>query len=61
VKQKKSETVWFSYIVYKNRKHRDRVNKKAMSDKRFAGMDMKKMPFDPKRMIWGGFKVVVDA
>jgi len=61
VKQKKNETVWFSYIVYRNRKHRDSVNKKAMADKRFGGMDLKKMPFDPKRMIWGGFKVVVDA
>ena len=61
VKLKKGEVVWFSYIVYKNRKHRDRVLKKAMSDKRLAGMmDPKKMPFDGKRMIYGGFNVVVD-
>ena len=61
VKLKKNEAVWFSYIVYKNRKHRDRVLAKAMKDKRLAGMmDPKKLPFDGKRMIWGGFKVVVD-
>jgi uncharacterized protein YbaA (DUF1428 family) len=61
VKLKKGEAVWFSFIVYKNRKHRDRVMKKVMADKRLASMmDPKKMPFDGKRMIWGGFKVVVD-
>jgi uncharacterized protein YbaA (DUF1428 family) len=61
VKLKKNEVVWFSYIVYKNRKHRDRVLKKVFADKRLAGMDPKKMPFDGKRMIYGGFEVVVDA
>jgi uncharacterized protein YbaA (DUF1428 family) len=61
VKLKKSEVVWFSYIVYKNRKHRDRVLAKVMKDKRLANMmDPKKMPFDGKRMIYGGFNVVVD-
>jgi uncharacterized protein YbaA (DUF1428 family) len=61
VKLKKNEVVWFSYIVYKNRKHRDRVLAKAMKDKRLAGMmDPKSLPFDGKRMIWGGFEVVVD-
>ena len=60
VKLKKSETVWFSYIVYRNRKHRDAVMKKVMKDKRLANMmDPKKMPFDAKRMIFGGFNVVV--
>jgi len=60
VKLKKTEEVWFSYIVYRNRKHRDAVLKKVMKDKRLAGMmDIKKMPFDAKRMIFGGFKVVV--
>ena len=60
VKLKSSETVWFSWIVYKNRKHRDGVMKKVMKDKRLASMmDPKKMPFDAKRMIFGGFKVVV--
>jgi uncharacterized protein YbaA (DUF1428 family) len=62
VKQKPSETVWFSWIVYRNRKHRDAVMKKVMKDKRLANMmDPKKMPFDAKRMIFGGFQVVVDA
>ena len=60
VKLKKSEDVWFSYIVYRNRKHRDAVMKKVMKDKRLAGMmDIKSLPFDAKRMIFGGFKVVV--
>jgi uncharacterized protein YbaA (DUF1428 family) len=61
VKLKPNETVFFSYIVYKSRAHRDRVNAKVMKDKRLAGMDMKDMPFDGKRMIYGGFKAVVDA
>src|SRR5438270_8347571 len=61
VKLKKGETVWFSYVVYRNRKHRDAVMKKVMSDKRLADMmDAKKMPFDGKRMFWGGFQVAVD-
>ena len=61
VKLKPGEVVWFSYIVYKNRKHRDRVNAKAMKDKRLASMvDPKKMPFDMRRFFWGGFKVVVE-
>ena len=60
VKLKKNETVIFSYIVYKSRKHRDSVMKKVMSDKRLAKMmDPKKMPFDGKRMIWGGFKTAI--
>ena len=61
VKRKPNETVVFSYIVYKSRAHRDQVNAKVMKDKRFTGMDMKDMPFDAKRMIYGGFKVLVDA
>jgi uncharacterized protein YbaA (DUF1428 family) len=61
VKLKKDELVFFSYIVYKSRKHRDAVNKKVMADPRLKEMmDMKNMPFDAKRMIYGGFKVVVD-
>jgi len=60
VKLKPGEVVWFSYIVYKNRKHRDRVNAKAMKDKRLTSMmDPKNMPFDARRFFWGGFKVVV--
>jgi len=62
VKQKSAETVFFAYIVYKSRADRDRVNAKAMKDKRLAGMmNPKNLPFDAKLMIWGGFKVVVDA
>lgn len=62
VKKKPNETVVFSYIVYKSRAHRDKVNAKVMKDKRIAGMmDMNAMPFDVKRMIYGGFKVIVDA
>jgi uncharacterized protein YbaA (DUF1428 family) len=61
VKLKKDEVVWFSFIVYKNRKQRDRVMAKVMKDKRLASMmDPKSMPFDGKRMIFGGFKVAVD-
>jgi uncharacterized protein YbaA (DUF1428 family) len=62
VKLKPSETVVFSYIVYKSRASRDRVMKKVMSDKRLASMmDPNNMPFDGKRMIWGGFKQIVKA
>jgi uncharacterized protein YbaA (DUF1428 family) len=60
VKLKKGETVVFSYIVYKTRKHRDTVMAKVMKDKRLADMmDPKGMPFDGKRMIYGGFKTAV--
>jgi uncharacterized protein YbaA (DUF1428 family) len=60
VKLKKGEVVWFSYIVYKSRKARDRINAAVMKDKRLANMmDPKKMPFDGKRMFWGGFKSMV--
>ena len=62
VKRKPGETVGFSWIAYKSRAHRDRVNAKVMKDKRLkAMMDPKAMPFDGKRMIYGGFKVVVEA
>jgi len=59
VKLKRGETVAFSYIVYRSREHRDRVNKKVMEDPRFKDMSPDSMPFDMKRMIWGGFKPVV--
>jgi uncharacterized protein YbaA (DUF1428 family) len=60
VKLKPGEVVWFSYIVYKSRRHRDSVLNKVMSDPRLAKMmDPKTMPFDGKRMFWGGFKVMV--
>ena len=62
VKLKRGETVMFSYILYKSRKDRDRVLAKVMKDKRLAKMmNPKAMPFDAKRMIYGGFKTLVDA
>ena len=62
VKLKPSETVVFAYIVYKSRAHRDRVNAKVMKDPRLKPMmDFKALPFDAKRMFFGGFKVLVDA
>jgi uncharacterized protein YbaA (DUF1428 family) len=61
VKLKPSETVVFAFIVYKSRAHRDKVNAKVMKDKRFASMEKEPMPFDGKRMIFGGFKVMVEA
>jgi uncharacterized protein YbaA (DUF1428 family) len=61
-KAKRNETVFFSYIVFKSRADRDRVNKRVMKDPTIAKMmsDTKSMPFDDKRMVYGGFKVVVD-
>jgi uncharacterized protein YbaA (DUF1428 family) len=59
VKLKDDEVVVFAYIVYKSRAQRDKINKQVMADPRLAGMDMKDMPFDGKRMIWGGFKTLV--
>ena len=58
---KAGETVVFSWILYRSRAHRDRVNKKVMSDPRLASMmDPKNSPFDMKRMLYGGFRVLVD-
>jgi uncharacterized protein YbaA (DUF1428 family) len=60
VRLKRGETVVFSWIVFKSRAHRDRVNAKVMKDPRLAQMmDAKAMPFDFKRMVYGGFKVIV--
>ncbi|MBI5131620.1 MAG: DUF1428 domain-containing protein [Rhodopseudomonas palustris] len=59
VKLKPDEVVVFSYIVYKSRKQRDKVMAKAMQDPRLGGMDPKTMPFDTKRMFYGGFKKLV--
>ncbi len=62
VKLKPKETVVFSWIVFKSRVHRDRVNAKVMKDPRLADMmNPKNMPFDAKRMFYGGFKVLVTA
>lgn len=57
---KEDETVVFSWIVYKSRAHRDEVNEKVMKDPRLAAMSPETMPFDSKRMIFGGFEVMVD-
>jgi uncharacterized protein YbaA (DUF1428 family) len=60
VKLKPGEVVLFSWIVYNSRAERNRINKKVMSDPRLADMmDPKSMPFDGKRMFWGGFKPLV--
>ena len=62
MKLKSGETAVFSWIVYKSRAHRDSVNKKVMKDPRIAKMmENKAMPFDVKRMSYGGFKVLVEA
>jgi uncharacterized protein YbaA (DUF1428 family) len=60
VKLKPGEVVWFSWIVFKSRRHRDQVNARVMKDPRLASMmNPAAMPFDGKRMIYGGFKVMV--
>ncbi len=62
LKLKPGETVVFAWILYKSRKHRDQVNAKVMQDPRLAAsMKMKTMPFDVKRMCYGGFDVIVEA
>jgi uncharacterized protein YbaA (DUF1428 family) len=59
---KRGETVVFSWIVYRSRAHRDRVNAKVMKDPRIAEMmGPGEMPFDVRRMAFGGFKVIVEA
>ncbi|HMN83614.1 MAG TPA: DUF1428 domain-containing protein [Burkholderiaceae bacterium] len=60
VKLKADEVVVFSWIVYKSRRQRDSINAKVMKDPRLASMDPKSMPFDGKRMFWGGFKGMVE-
>lgn len=60
MKLKPGETVFFSYIVFKSRAQRDRVNAKVMKDPRVVNMDPKDMPYDVKRMAYGGFRPLVD-
>jgi uncharacterized protein YbaA (DUF1428 family) len=61
VKLKPGETIVFAYVVYRSRAQRDRVNAKVMKDPRLASMmNMKALPFDAKRMFWGGFKAIVE-
>lgn len=55
------EVVWFSWVVFRSRQHRDRVNARVMKDPRIAAaMEASKLPFDARRMIYGGFRVAVD-
>ena len=62
IKSRPGETVVFSYIVYKSRAHRDAVNARVMKDPRIAALcDPKNMPFDCKRMLYGGFKIIAEA
>jgi len=61
VKLKKDEEVWFSWIVYRSRRDRQRIMGKVMADPRMRGYDQEKMPFDGKRMFWGGFKAMVSS
>lgn len=60
MKSKPGETVIFAWIVYKSRAHRDRVNAKVMADPRLAKMSPTSVPFDLKRMVYGGFSAIVD-
>jgi uncharacterized protein YbaA (DUF1428 family) len=60
VKLEPDETVVFAWIVYESREHRDRVSEQVMKDPRIANVDPKSMPFDGKRMFWGGFKSLVE-
>ena len=61
VRGKRGETVVFSWIVFKSRAHRDRVNAKVMKDPRISAMMDTEMPFDARRMVYGGFEVIVEA
>jgi uncharacterized protein YbaA (DUF1428 family) len=60
LKLKRGETVVFSWVVFKSRAHRDRVNAKVLKDPRLKGMGTETIPFDIKRMAYGGFKTIVD-
>lgn len=60
MKLKPGEVPVFSWIVFKSRRHRDRVNAAVMKDPRIATMAGKAMPFDVKRMVYGGFEVLID-
>lgn len=60
---KEDETVWFSFIVFKSKEHRDEVNAKVMEEmgKQMAGKENMSIPFDMKRMAYGGFQAEVEA
>ena len=61
IKTRPGESVVFAYIVFRSRAHRDRVNARVMKDQRLAASTVDPMPFDVKRMAYGGFKVLVSA
>lgn len=61
IRSKPGETIVFAYVVFKSRAHRDRVNAKVMKDPRLSEMGPEKMPFDCKRMLYGGFKTIVEG
>jgi uncharacterized protein YbaA (DUF1428 family) len=61
VKLQDDETVVFAWIVFESREQRDRINAAVMKDPRIANQDPASMPFDGKRMFWGGFDVLVEA
>ena len=61
IKTRPGETVVFAWIVFKSRAHRDRVNAKVMKDPRMTSMNMESLQFDMRRMVYGGFKILVDA
>ena len=61
LKLKRGETVIFAWVVFKSRAHRDRVNAKVMKDPRLQMPDPSDMPFDPQRMVYGGFKILVSV
>lgn len=61
LKTKPGETVIFSFIVYKSRAHRDKVNARVFQDPFMQSPDVKTMPFDAKRMVYGGFRAIVEA
>jgi uncharacterized protein YbaA (DUF1428 family) len=60
LKLKPGETAVFAYIVFKSRAHRDRVNARVMKEMMASGGTPKDMPFDPKRMVYGGFTTLVE-
>lgn len=60
VKLEDDETVVFAWIVYESREKRDEINEKVMNDPRIKDMGPESMPFDAKRMFWGGFKTIVE-
>jgi uncharacterized protein YbaA (DUF1428 family) len=60
LKLKRGETVIFAWIVYKSRAHRDRVNRKVLSDPRITRVSMSHLPFDSRRMLYGGFTTIVE-